>query len=302
MFIFFSTLFFILSAGVAQVWGYLLKSSEIAYVRTDTRDIYSMDVQRSISIPLIEHVVASSSLSWSQDGASLAFTSGSNVLHILDVREGGVQDYVIDSVQLLEEPAWSPDNRYIAFHAPSTIAYYRVYLLRLSDGAIFPLNDEDTTTVGAAWSPMMQGTAMQLAYQSLEPGCGWAIYVVELQMDSDAAPQIGDVRRLTDCGYQNMRPEWSPDGQRIVYYAQPLPGDTRVAVPPDIYVMDANGDHVQRLTHNAAAFSPSWSADGQQIVFTSSGECGAYLMNADGSDLRCLSYDRFIDIHLAWRP
>src|SRR5437016_4483694 len=54
----------------------------------------------------------------------------------------------------------------------------------------------------------------------------------------------------------------------------------------EIYVMDANGSGVTRLTNNAAGDSgPAWSPDGTQIAFSSSrdGNAEIYAMNADGS-------------------
>src|SRR5436309_353083 len=59
----------------------------------------------------------------------------------------------------------------------------------------------------------------------------------------------------------------------------------------DIYVMNANGTGIQRLTDDLAFdFWPSWSPDGSRIAFTSDrdSQTGSvnleiYVMNADGS-------------------
>lgn len=59
-----------------------------------------------------------------------------------------------------------------------------------------------------------------------------------------------------------------------------------------IYVMNADGSSVTRLTHSTGTDAePEWSYDGSRIVFTSDqdGDSDIYLMNADGSNLRNLT-------------
>ena len=68
-------------------------------------------------------------------------------------------------------------------------------------------------------------------------------------------------------------PKWSPDGTKIVFWAQPSGSD-------DIYTMNADGSNVVNL--NVAGSDPNWSPDGSKIVFT--GGAGIVVMNADGSN------------------
>ena len=74
---------------------------------------------------------------------------------------------------------------------------------------------------------------------------------------------------------------------------------------PEIYVMNADGSNLQRLTDNAGDDTdPDWSPDGRRIVFVSNrdGNDELYLMNADGSDPRRLTYEKANDWQPAWRP
>ncbi|MEK6275235.1 MAG: hypothetical protein AABM30_07840 [Actinomycetota bacterium] len=111
----------------------------------------------------------------------------------------------------------------------------------------------------------------------------------------------GERRRLTDHAPRgadasgNTGPSWSPTGDRIAYVGT---GDSRDEQLDDqeLYVMDANGGNVERLTsNNDADWSPSWSPDGKQILFArgrhlgeEGSETSLYLMNADGSGERVL--------------
>ncbi|MDQ3871015.1 MAG: hypothetical protein M3301_05285 [Chloroflexota bacterium] len=62
------------------------------------------------------------------------------------------------------------------------------------------------------------------------------------------------------------RPTWSPDGRHIAFTVE-LDGDPAGPYRTDIYVMDADGSNVRRLTRSERALFPVWSPDGQTIAF-----------------------------------
>ena len=103
--------------------------------------------------------------------------------------------------------------------------------------------------------------------------------------------------RLTD-GANDGWPTWSPDGTKIAFSstrhdpnvgACTSTGDTDLGCPTDIYVMDADGSNVTRLTTSSGSeYQPVWSPDGTRIAFTHTLETwsptAVYVMNADGTD------------------
>jgi Tol biopolymer transport system component len=65
--------------------------------------------------------------------------------------------------------------------------------------------------------------------------------------------------------FAGAKPAWSPDGARIAFQGQHN-GNS------DIYVMDADGSNLRRLTKSPADdMTPSWAPDGSQILFTNAG-------------------------------
>ena len=91
------------------------------------------------------------------------------------------------------------------------------------------------------------------------------------------APQQPPASRFT-----NINPAWSPDGTRLLFQSERSGGT-------DIYVMNADGTGVTRLTdHPAADTHARWSPDGRQFVFDSErdGAWHIYIANADGSNVR----------------
>ncbi|NIM49837.1 MAG: hypothetical protein GTN62_06210 [Gemmatimonadales bacterium] len=84
---------------------------------------------------------------------------------------------------------------------------------------------------------------------------------------------------------QEFSPAYSPDGSRIAFVTD-RDGNF------EVYVVDAVGSNVQRLTTSPATEGyPAWSPDGRQIFYQSDadGTMQIWAMNADGSNQRQLT-------------
>ncbi|MCI0479945.1 hypothetical protein L0Y59_05365, partial [Candidatus Uhrbacteria bacterium] len=104
-------------------------------------------------------------------------------------------------------------------------------------------------------------------------GSGLALYIVD---------ETSSTTRLITAGPVDTSPAWSPDGARIAFVRW-------VGDAPDIFVVNADGTGLSRLTDNPGQdCEPTWSPDGSSIAFLSvrDGAPAVYLMNADGTDQR----------------
>jgi TolB protein len=96
----------------------------------------------------------------------------------------------------------------------------------------------------------------------------------------------------------NYLPVFSPDGTRIAFMSA-RDGN------PEIYVMNADGSNVRRLTnHPAGESTPTWSPSGTQIAFSSdrAGQSQIYVMSADGSNVRRLTTAESYADRATWSP
>jgi TolB protein len=220
-----------------------------------------------------------------------------------------------------EDPAWSPDGKYIAY-ASGQHGYSEIW--RADADGSNQMSLSDGVAVGAvddfpAWSPDGQkivfvrnrqlwtvgrdgGTAVKLSTGSDEdeqpswsPDGQKIVFVRNYSsataqvwvMDADGTNQ----RNLSNYEWGfNRTPAWSPDGGKIAFQRW-----------NDIWLMDADGTNQTQITFAASGgyLKPAWSPDGTQIAVTNglNFEGEIFVMNADGSNITKIADG----VHPTWR-
>ncbi len=173
-----------------------------------------------------------------------------------------------------EDPFFDSKIAYIAETGPKDARVKRLAIMD-SDGANhrFITNGQST-----ALTPRYSPDYSKIAYLSYTDG-NPRIYIYDID--------TGRQTLVAQSSNPTFAPRWSPDG-RWILYSMAIAGNT------DIYrVSSAGGGTPVRLTDGPGIdVGGSYSPDGSRIVFESdrSGEQQIYVMNADGSDQRRISF------------
>jgi TolB protein len=141
------------------------------------------------------------------------------------------------------------------------------------------------------WSP--DGT--KIAFTCFAPYRG--VTSAQICMYSTASDRLLAFPRLRGT---SGSPAFSPDGSQIAFMSSQA-GD------PEIYIADANGGHMHRVTFAAGvSTSPTWNPKtGNQMAFVSDrgGSPVLYVANVDGSDVQKLNLpDMGYVIDPSWSP
>ena len=137
-----------------------------------------------------------------------------------------------------------------------------------------------------SWAP----SARAIAYTSWRRGFQDVfvshIYEGRLESPAGGTPNV-----------HNWLPAWSPDGRHLAFTSN-RDGN------PELYIMDADGTNVRRLTnHPSIDTTPTWSPQGHQIAFTSdrTGSPQIYVIGVDGTGLRRITFESYCD-RPTWSP
>lgn len=110
------------------------------------------------------------------------------------------------------------------------------------------------------------------SWPSISPDGSQVVYISDKQFITGGVDLFiiplagGQPTPLTNDGIQMVEsaPEWSPDGQKIVFQLTPAGKNTS-----DIYLMDANGQNKMPLVEGGNNVRPHWSPDGRYVAFSS---------------------------------
>lgn len=263
-----------------------------------------------------------------RDGESEIYTMKADGSDLTRLTVNGARD---------SRPAWSPDGTRIVYVRRMDAANYEIFVMNADGSGTARLTTSASFFESEpAWSP----DGSRIAFISTRKSASstmtgrFNVYVMDARGSSQTL--------VTSIGGSNSSPDWSPDGETIVFdstrdgnfeiyrinvdgsHAVNLtkrptnelnpawsPDGSKVAFVSDrdgnqeIYVMDADGSNQTRLTFRSGDDkAPDWSPDGQHIVFyaCTSWNCEIYKMRADGSRRVQLTDHKHFDGFPTWRP
>lgn len=217
------------------------------------------------AIPVTAEGITSSHPRWSPDGKYLAFLSArpdakdahddaKKQVWLLD-RRGGEAQQLTDTIQDVDDFAWSPSGDRLA--------------LVLQD----PSRDEIEAAKhkdDASWKAKPHPWVIdRLHFKEDEIG-----YLDRRRTHLYVFSMAGHkLTQITSGDYDDSAPAWSPDGREIAFVSNRSEHPDR-NFNDDIWVVSADnsdkGAHLLRITTNPGTdVSPTWSPDGKWIAFTS---------------------------------
>jgi Tol biopolymer transport system component len=270
-------------------------NGRIAFVQDG--EIFTMEPDGS-GLRQLTHFGPDSSASWpawSADGKQIVFNvspppNGKPELWMMSA-DGSNQRLVLVEADYSENrPSFSPDGQVIVFGRCDLLAIdphtCSITTVKPDGTSLTQLTPFQLDTNER--SPMFSPDGRRISFISSTDAADGFLGVTFI-MDSDGAHR----RRLTPPDPCFIRPDWSPDGTRLVgftHFCNPQ--------PEDIAVIDPDGSgRVQSLTHNGTDYfsgfqdrNPAFSPDGRFIVFERNApdlsSSAIYVMAANGGSMR----------------
>ena len=179
---------------------------------------------------------------WSPNGKQIAFHSnvaGNFEIYVVDPESGDL-DRVTEYSGPDMFPEWSPNGKRLAVARDGDI-----YLIDLDGAVIDQLTDNAAVDQMASWSP----NGKKIAFMSTRDGyC--SVYV----MDSEGNSQVNLTPKpdgVPNSQFCSRAPGWSRNGRHI-YFSSFRP---ETSLFENIFVMDADGSNVTRLTFDDSTLS-----------------------------------------------
>lgn len=275
--------------------------------RAGTNDIWTMNPNGDELVNLSPDPPADDAWpNWRADGRKIVFASNSNALgtnptpagfespdlEIFTMNADGSHVRQITFNELDDEdPAWSPDGRYIVLQRDLDPVRgqidYDILTMRVSGADERTLTNNPANDRSPNWSP----NGRRIAFDSERSGGEEPVEIYTMNIDGSR------VRRLTDNETFDGQPNWSPNGRKLSFQSY-REGQL------SIHTMRDDGSDQKRLTYDVPdAFGSAWSPNGRIIAHSSFSNPDIFTIDLHGRDARNLTNDpSAFDFAPDWQP
>jgi TolB protein len=191
------------------------------------------------------------------------------------------------------KPSWSPDGSELVFerfgeYCPLDVCA-RIWRIAADGSGERPLTPLNVRAEAPDWAP----AGGHIAYEQWPSSPGLEIDIYTMREDGT------DRRRVVGARGSDQDPDWSADGEQIVFTSDRSSNF-------ELYVVGADGGVPRQLTHTPSAdeYGPRFSPDGKRIAFWRRGHKGdtIAILAVDGGGERTLSRAGKDANFPAWSP
>lgn len=210
-------------------------------------EIWVMDLDITNPRKLIQEAASFSSHTWSPDGNSLAYVSPSHNILIYSLEEKTALPLTDGSFLSEDEPDWSPNGTWIVFSGIKD-GNRDIYIIHPDGSGLQRVTNHPDNDQHPDWAP----DSAKIAFSSTRDG-DYIKDIFSIDITHGTEDEGNLARQITMSDLSEIDPDWSPDGNLIVYSAHGI-GATHAT----LFIMDDAGQHHFQLTERNIYNSPKW--------------------------------------------